>query len=347
MTEKQREKMEAMMRVCRDKMRVKGMALSTEDSYLWHIRSYIEFLAEHGREVADVKGRIEAFLTRMAHGGCAAATQNQALNALKFLYEVGRGEKLPEGIDALRARRPVHHRTALSEEQTLALLAAVPDVAGYPTRLVAWWLYGSGLRVSEPLNLRIKDVDLPNRRAMIRGAKGGKDRTVTIPDCLVPLIETQMKAARAVWEGDARMGMPVELPGALARKYPRAPLAWQWAWLFPAHKPCEHPRSGERVRWRLHEANVQKAVRFAARKLDLDGLATPHVLRHCWATHQLRAGQNIKAIQDALGHKHLETTMVYLHTEGQKMPSPLDRVPSNVVPFAPVPPVGEAMRRRA
>lgn len=333
MTTKQQGQMDEMIRVCVDKMRVRGLAFRTEVCYVAHIRSYIEWLAKHGREFGDTKGRIEGFLTMKAHGGCAASTQNQAFNALRFLYEVGLGQKLPEDIQALRAKRPVQHRVDLPVETTLKLLEALEDEAGYPTRLVGWLLYGAGLRVSEPLNLRVKDVDLIRGKLIIRGAKGGKDRTVDLPEALRGELVTQVKAARAVWEADARAGVPVEVPGAVARKYKGAPFAWQWAWVFPSRSVCVHPRSGERVRWRMHEVNVQRAFRRASEKLGLVGLASPHVMRHCWASHVLAAGENIRAVQQQLGHKSLETTMIYVHARGAEVRSPLDRLAANVVPF--------------
>jgi integron integrase len=317
----------------RDKIRVRHLALATERTYLHHIGSYIDWLVSHGRDLPDTRTRVEAFLTGMAHRGCSASTQNQAFNALLFLYQHTLGQKLPDSIQALRAKRPQQHRTDLPRETTLALLDAVTDVSGYPTRLVCWLLYGAGLRVSEPLNLRIKDIDLERGKLYIRGAKGGKDRTVDLPAALRPAMETQLLAARAVWEADQRHRIPVEVPGQLARKYPRAPHAWQWAWAFPSRTPCQHPRTGETVRWRMHETNVQRAMRQAAQKLGLDGLATPHVLRHCWASHVLAAGENIRAVQEQLGHKSLETTMIYVHARGAEVRSPLDRLPVNVLPF--------------
>lgn len=149
---------EQMLAQCVDLIRFRHLSLNTEKTYCGHIRSYIDWLVAHGRDLPDSRARVEAYLTAMANRRCAASTQNQAFNALLFLYEQVRKEKLPE-IQALRAKQSRHKRTALPKEQTLKLLAAVRDVGGYPTRLVAWLLYGCALRVSEPLNLRIKDID--------------------------------------------------------------------------------------------------------------------------------------------------------------------------------------------
>lgn len=326
------------MQKCRDLLRSKHYALTTEQVYCQHIGSYIDWLLEHRQTIgklAESGDKVKAFLTSMAHRGCAASTQNQAFNALLFFYERVRGEKLPE-IQALRAKQPRHKRTALSKADTMALLEIVPDVGGYPARLIAWLLYGCAMRVSEPLNLRIKDIDTSAWRLTLRGCKGGKDRSVIVPAMLRPALEKQIAYAKAMWQRDRDTGLPVEVPGLFARKYPKAPQAWMWFWLFPAHAPCNHPRTGERVRWRMHEVNVQRAVRQAAEKLGLDGLATPHVLRHCCATHVLDAGSNIRDVQELLGHSHLNTTMIYVHGDGERVRSPLDvpvPMPANVVPF--------------
>jgi integrase len=185
-------------------------------------------------------------------------------------------------------------------------------VGGYPTRLVVRLLYGCGLRVSEPLELRIKDVDLAGARLIIRSAKGNKDRIVPLPQCVLGEMEAQLRVARAVWKGDAAAGLPVALPTALARKYPRAPFQESWAWVFPADAPARHPRTGQRVRWRMHEVNAQRAVRAAAVKAGIAVRVTPHVLRHSYATHAHAAGAPPRDLQEVLGHGKLETTMRYL-----------------------------------
>ena len=325
------------MQKCRDYLRGKHYALTTEQVYCQHIGSYIDWLIQHKETMGRFKesgDKVKAFLTSIAHRGCSASTQNQAFNALLFLYEKVRGEKLPE-IQALRAKQPRHKRTALPKEQTLALLKSVSDVGGYPTALVAWLLYGCAMRVSEPLNLRIKDIDTSAWRLTLRGCKGGKDRTVIVPECLRAAMVKQLAFAKAMWQRDQETGLPVEIPGLLARKYPKAPHSWQWFWLFPAHGACQHPRTGETVRWRMHEVNVQRAVKKAAEKLGLDGLATPHVLRHCCATHILDAGGNIRDVQELLGHASLTTTMIYVHGDGERVRSPLDALPpaANIIPF--------------
>jgi integrase len=192
------------------------------------------------------------------------------------------------------------------------LLATVSDTFGYPTRLIVHLLYACGLRVTEPLNLRIKDVDFRESKFYLYQAKGGKGRVVPFPGCLTAALQQQMDIAQRVAAQDHARGIPVPLPGLLAKKYPSAARSKRWAWLFPSHTLCRDQRSGKTVRWRCHESNVQRAVRAAALPCGLDGL-TPHYLRHAYATHALHGGAFVRDLQVVLGHSHLETTMLYLH----------------------------------
>ena len=265
------------------------------------------------------------FLTRLARRGVAAATQSQALNALVFLYGQVLGTPLGN-VDALRVRRPATVRAALTRDETRALLAHMEDVGGYPTRLVAHLLYGCGLRVTEPLELRIKDVDLEGGMIVLRSAKGNKDRRVALPASLRDRLDAQLRWARQFAAGDAQARLPVALPGQLATKKPGARFDVGWAWVFPAAKPVPHPRTGETVRGRMHEVNVQRAVRRAAEKAGLGVKVSPHVLRHTFATHAHQAGAAARDLQAVLGHTSLETTMGYLDAETRRVPSPLDHL---------------------
>jgi integrase len=172
----------------------------------------------------------------------------------------------------------VRLRHAPTVPETLALLQTIRNRAGYPTNLIARLIYGCGLRVCEPLNLRIKDIDLEKLTIFLVGAKGGKDRVVSLPAVLAPELKQQLAFAQAIWQRDRQNNIPVELPHQLARKYPEYAHAWPWAWLFPARNTCFHPRTHLEVRYRMHEANVQRAVRDARRKLGISVL--PHELRH-------------------------------------------------------------------
>jgi integrase len=172
--------------------------------------------------------------------------------------------------------------------------------------------------------LRIKDVNLERFSLVIMGAKGGKDRVVSLPPSLAPELVQQMEFARAVWRRDNQNHIPLMLPHQLARKFPDYQFDWPWAWLFPAYHTCRHPRTGTEVRYRMHEANVQRAIQQARRKLGISVL--PHELRHGYATHCLENGVNPRAIQQAMGHASLETTMGYLHAESLSVRSPLETV---------------------
>ncbi len=265
------------------------------------------------------------FLTDLArHRDVSASSQNQALNAVLFFYREVLGQSIAN-VNSLRAKRPVQERHAPTVTETQRLLETIRNTGGYPTNLIARLLYGCGLRVTEPLNLRSKDINLERRSLCIRGAKGGNDRVVPLPECLVRELSQQMQFARAVWQRDKQNRTPVMLPTRLAKKYPEYQFNWGWAWLFPANYPCRHPITGAIVRFRMHEANVQRAVKEARRKLGIAVL--PHELRHGYATHCLERGTNPRAIQQVMGHKSLETTMGYLHAENLSVRSPLDSVP--------------------
>lgn len=265
--------------------------------------------------------KIEAFLTCLAKKNVSASTQNQAFNAIVFFYKNALRRDLRE-IDALRAKKPITIRNAPSIQETHDLLNSIRDESGYPARLVVHLLYGCGLRLNEPLSLRIRDVRFENMHFVIRHAKGGKDRIVSIPCSQAAKIKAQIEVARVIWMRDVASGIPIKLPNQLARKYPQAQFSWQWAWLFPQAAPCRDPRGGETVRWHMLDSVVQRAVKRACRKLGLD--IKPHELRHGYATHCLNRGVNPRAIQQSMGHSSLETTMGYLHAESMSVPSPLE-----------------------
>lgn len=305
----------------RDIIRLRHFALSTEQSYCAWLSRYMRFLASAGLAQRTSEEKVTAFLTDLAHQEVSASTQNQAFNALVFFYKEVVGKPLGN-INAMRANKPQQIRRAPCVDEVRAVLEDVRDVHGYPTRLIAHLIYGCGLRVTEPCNLRVQDVDLRTQTLLLKSAKGAKDRIVSIPCSLYAGLREQMEVARVTWKRDAANSIPVALPGRLAKKYPRSQFAWKWAWLFPSHTTCKHPRTGETVRYRVHEANVQKAIREACARTGHD--FKPHELRHAYATHCLNAGQNPRAIQQAMGHAQLETTMGYLHAEALSVRSPLE-----------------------
>jgi integron integrase len=300
---------------------LRHLSLNTEKTYIHWLDRYGRFLKDPKLSPLTTERKMKEFLTRLAISGVSASTQNQAFNALLFFYrEVLKQELGP--VKALRAKEPVAIRQAPTQQEVRELLATVSDIYGYPTRLIVHLLYGCGLRVSEPLNLRIKDIDLAQGRLYVYQTKGNKGRVVLFPRCLAQPLERQLALAKTVASQDRGRGIPVALPGLLAKKYPWAETSERWAWIFPSKTTCRDPRSGREVRWRCHEANVQRSVREAAIRCNLEGL-TPHYLRHAFATHALHGGAYVRDIQVVLGHNHLETTMRYLHCEASRVVSPL------------------------
>lgn len=306
----------------RDVMRRQHKAISTEEIYLHWLGRYMAALRQMPNSLPSEQ-KLERFLTELAlKHDVSASTQNQAFNAILFFYKDVLGQPL-KNVDALRATRPDHVRHAPTVQETRDLIAAVRDAGGYPNNLVTRLLYGCGLRVSEPLNLRIKDLQFAGSRLFIMGAKGRKDRVVTLPCSLAPELKLQMDFARMIWKRDLQTKTPLMLPHQLAKKYPEYQFAWPWAWLFPSRQPCKHPRTGEIVRYRMHEANVQRAIKEARRRLGI--MVLPHELRHAFATHSMDRGVNIKALAESMGHINIETTAGYCHAEALSVPSPLDQ----------------------
>ncbi len=309
--------------VVANKIRVRGFALSTEQAYTYWIGRYYDFVLKLPRDLTPEQ-RAEAFITHLAvKEDVAASTQNQAFAALLFLYKDVKKQPLKE-VSALRAQRPQYIREAPSRDEVRALFGALVDTPLVPAGLLARLLYGCGLRVQEPLDLRIKDVRLSESLLHLRGCKGDKDRMVPIPCSLVEPLRTQIERARKVWQWDRqhRPEIGVSLPHQLARKYPKAPFDWGWFWVFPSGNYCQHPRQPElTVRWRLHEAALQRAVGQARSAAGIATRITPHVLRHGYATH---SQEDPRTIQQVMGHSQLETTMGYIHRTVATARSPLE-----------------------
>lgn len=304
-------------------MRRQHKSLATERSYVGWLRRYFPFCYTLPPGLTSEQ-KMERFLTRLAQQfDVSAATQNHAFNAILFFYRQVLNVDL-KNIDALRATRPERVRHAPSVEDTQRLLNAVEDTGGYPANLVTRMLYGCGMRVGEPIALRVKDVELKRCEITIKDAKGRKDRVVRLPCSVVTELEQQMAYARSVWEHDRQGKIPVVLPHQLARKYPENEFAWQWAWIFPMRHPCKDPRSGRIVRWHMLPSVVQRAIKLARRKLEI--MVLPHELRHAYATHSLDRGVNMKALSEAMGHVNIETTAGYCHATALSVPSPLDAV---------------------
>jgi integron integrase len=254
----------------------------------------------------------------------SASTQNQGLAALLFLYRDVLRMPLPWLEDIERAKRPSRLPVVLTRSEASRVIDAVPGRC----RLLAILMYGSGLRVTEAVSLRVKDVDLESRSLAVRSGKGAKDRITVIPERLIEPLREQLEEARRRWRGDlADSTFGVELPGALARKLPGAGRQFAWYWLFPARRTYRDRSTGALRRHHLHQTGVQRAVSLAARAAQVDKRVTCHTLRHSFATHLLEAGYDIRTIQELLGHADLSTTMIYTHVlnrGGRGVRSPAD-----------------------
>jgi integron integrase len=294
----------------RTTLRVRHYSPRTESAYVGWIRRFIHF---HDVRHPDEMGSTEvvAFLSDLAvNGQVSASTQNQALAALLFLYRHVLGREL-EGLDnAVRARRPRHLPVVLPRHEVAAVLA---QMGGEP-QLVASLLYGSGFRLLECLRLRIKDIDFSRRQITVREGKGNRDRAALLPRATEDALRLQMDAAEAIFRTDRSNGVAgVQLPDALARKYPGAATEWKWHWLFPAARLSLDPRSQIRRRHHLMDNAIQRAVRAATVRAGIHKRVTPHTFRHCFATHLLEDGADIRTVQTLLGHRDLKTTMIYTH----------------------------------
>ncbi len=308
----------------RDEIRIRHYSVSTETTYVQWARRFILF---HGKRHPAEMGAAEvsAFLTSLAtRGHVAASTQNQALNALVFLYRQVLGIELGELDAIVRAKRPLRLPVVLTESEVSVLLASL---AG-ESRLVAGLLYGAGLRLLEGISLRVKDLDFSRGEILVRDGKGRKDRVTMLPRVLEPALREQLERARASWCLDARDGSAgAALPDALARKYPNASREWGWQWLFPATRRFVERETGRALRWHMHETVVQRAVKRAVRAAGLAKPASCHTLRHSFATHLLARGYDIRTVQELLGHRDVSTTMIYTHVlnrGGRGVRSPLD-----------------------
>lgn len=323
---------EAYLEKMRSKMLLGDYSWKTEQSYLRSVSWFWDEAEKMPKEWSREK-KAEEWLSRMVEErDISGSTQNVRFSAILYFFRHVVGQPLKE-VNALRAKRKPTFRVSVSREQTIALLDAVPDLGGQPTNFIARLIYACGLRVTEPLNLRIKDIDFSKSALMLWETKGDQCRIVPVPCHLMTELRAQMDIAKGMWKLDVQRKLPIALPGALAKKYAGRVWAWNWYWLFPQRQPCRHPRTKELVRYRMHEANVQRAVRVAASKVGLEGVITPHNLRHCYGTHVAESGQNMRALQQALGHKSLETTMGYVHADALSVRSPLEApsAPENVV----------------
>ena len=310
----------------RHALRARHASRTTEKAYVAWIRRFI--LYHDKRHPAEMgASEVTKFLTSLAvDGNVAASTQNQALSALLFLYRHVLDQDLPWLDGVVRAKRPARLPVVLTREEVRAVIHALRG----PPRLMAVLLYGAGLRLLECARLRVKDVDFATNQVVIRGGKGEKDRVTMLPAAVRDDLARHLEAVREQHQVDVRQGAGwVELPGALARKYPHAGREWGWQWVFPATRFYVDRATGQRRRHHLHESVLQRAVKHAVRRAGIPKPATTHTFRHSFATHLLEDGHDIRTVQELLGHRDVSTTMIYTHVLNRGpagVRSPADRL---------------------
>jgi integron integrase len=308
----------------RELIRIRHYSICTEQAYVQWIRRFILF---HGkRHPRDMGGEeLTAFLSHLAsQRNVAASTQNQALNAILFLYRDVLKIKLPWLDNVQRAKKPQCVPVVLTRQEVRAVLGQLEGT----TWLMAALIYGAGLRLLECLRLRVKDIDFGYQHLMIRDAKGQKDRITLLPQNLTDPLRSHLARVRTLHEQDLRDGLGrVYLPFALASKYPNADRQWEWQYVFPSTRRSKDPRSGAERRHHVPEDALQRAFKLAVRKAAVVKPATVHTMRHSFATHLLESGYDIRTVQELLGHSDVKTTMIYTHVlnrGGRGVISPLD-----------------------
>ena len=308
----------------RREIRTRHFSIRTEQQYVYWVRWFVRhFQRRHPRDMGAAE--VQSFLAMLANERqVSASTHNQALSALLFLYRAVLKQELPWLDQIERPRRPQRLPVILTIEEVAAVLARMDGEHGLLARL----LYGTGMRIMEALRLRVKDVDFERLTLIVREGKGNKDRALMLPQTLVADLRAQMACSKSLWARDrSERRAGVELPQALARKYPRAAESWAWHWVFPQASLSTDPRSGIRRRHHLFDQTFQRAFKRAAMAAQIHKPATPHSLRHAFATHLLQAGYDIRTVQDLLGHADVSTTMIYTHVlkvGGMGVRSPLD-----------------------
>jgi integron integrase len=309
----------------RGRIKARHYSLQTEKAYLQWVRRYVEF-HDFANPASLQASDIERFLTMLAvDRKVSASTQNQALAAILFLYKEVLCIELPRLTGVIRAKVSQHLPVVLTASEVDRVLAAM---SGTP-RVIASLLYGSGLRVSEGLRLRIKDIDFGYKHIVVRDGKGNKDRITVLPESLSPILKKHLERIRALFDSDRMNRRPgVMLPQALAAKYPSASTSWSWFFVFPARGFCRDPYNGAPVRFQAHPKHMQRAVQAAVQKAGIQKPASCHTFRHSFATHLLERGYDIRTVQELLGHVDVKTTMIYTHVlnkGGRGVVSPLDR----------------------
>lgn len=309
----------------REQIRLRHYSIRTETVYLEWVRRFIRFHKyRHPQEMGAAE--VEAFLSDLAvRRDVSASTQNQALSAILFLYKQVLRIELPWMDGVIRARRSQRLPVVLTRDEVTSVLAQLDGTLW----LVASLLYGTGMRLMEVLRLRVKDVEFSRFEILVRDGKGQKDRVTMLPRRLAAPLQQHLERVQVLHDQDLREGYGrANLPHALARKYPNAAAEWGWQFVFPSISRSKDPRSNGIFRHHLHEKTIQRAIRNAVRRVGLIKPATPHTLRHSFATHLLESGQDIRTVQELLGHADVKTTQIYTHVlnrGGLGVVSPLDR----------------------
>jgi integron integrase len=305
-------------------IRLKHYSIRTEQSYLPWMERYIIY--HNNRDPKELTGKdVEGFLSHLAvDEKVSASTQNQAFNALLFLYREVLNKALGEAIDAIRAKQPTRVPTVMTRDEATRVIAAIPP----DRQLVVKLIYGSGMRLMECLQLRVKDIDFGNNQIVVRDGKGMKDRVTVLPQTIKTALEQHIERVKLLHKDDISKGHGrVYLPYALERKYPGANLEFGWQYVFPARTLSKDPRSDTIRRHHVHENVIQKAVKEAARLAGMAKRVSVHTFRHSFATHLLEANYDIRTVQELLGHNDVSTTMIYTHVlnkPGLAVKSPLD-----------------------
>lgn len=310
----------------RDVIKLHHYSIHTERTYFGWIKRYIQYYIMTSREeLINDEAKIEAFLTHLAvDKALSSSTQNQARNALVFLYKHVLKKSLNGNINAVRAMKKINIPVVMTREEVARVITLME---GTP-QLVAKLLYGSGLRITEALRLRVRDIDYELKYITARSGRGEKDRVTTFPVSVIPLLENHLSRVRVIHEQDLAQGCgEVCMPSALARKYPDAAKEWSWQYVFPARNLSTDPLSGKIRRHHVDPSVINKAIKIVARKAGLTKKVSAHTFRHSFATHLLQRGTDIRTIQALLGHKDVSTTMIYTHVPrqgGHEVQSPLD-----------------------
>ncbi|GJM08339.1 MAG: integron integrase [Lysobacteraceae bacterium] len=293
-------------------LRARHYALSTERSYVSWVAKFIRYHKLTSRQdLLPGEALIESFLTHLAvDQKVAASTQNQAMNALVYFYKNVLNDKLDGVINGVRSNRDPRVPVVLSRREIQQVLSLLRGNAALPARL----MYGAGLRLGEVIRLRIQEVDFDYRTIIVRNSKGNKDRSVPLPSTLEAALMTQIEQRRTQHRKDLERGEgQVYMPGALARKYPKASKQFPWQYLFVTLGVSADPRTGQRRRHHINKATVGRCIRQAVKESGIEKRVTPHTLRHSFATHLLQSGTDIRTIQTLLGHRDVKTTMIYTH----------------------------------